>query len=96
MPQGLIGGKNCIGVSNPSMVQILDPSCKATIDTLLGGANHFKIILNYLSGFAIHGDLLTVVSFHLGVGRAQLVALVFQVLDRLDVAGQSKYELRAS
>ena len=76
MPQGLIGGKNCIVVSNPSIVQFLGHSRGATTDTMQNGVNHFKKILNYLPGFAIHGDLLTIVSFHPGVRRAQLVALV--------------------
>ena len=73
MPQGLIGGKNCIGVSNPSIVQFLGHSCRGTIDTMLGGANHFKKIVNYLPRYDIHRDLIT----------------------GLDVAGQSKYELRS-
>ena len=79
MPQGVIGGKKCIGVSNPIIVQFLGHSRGAIIDTMLGGANHFKKILNYLPGFAIHGDLLTNVSFHPGVRRARLVALVLRI-----------------
>ena len=79
-------------MSNPIIVQFLGHSRGATIDTMLGGANHFKKILNYLPGFAIHGDLLTIVSFHPGVRPMTRDTIV----TGLDVAGQSKYELRAS
>ena len=92
MPQGLIGGKNYVGVSNPIIVQFLGHSRRATIDTMLGGVNHFKKVINYLPGFAIHGDLLTIVSFHPGVRPMTRDTIV----TGLDVAGQSKYELRAS
>ena len=91
MPQGVIGGKNCIGVSNPIIVQFLGHSRGATIDTMLDGANHFKKILNYLPGFAIHGDLLTIVSFHPGVRPMTRDT----INTGLNVAGQSKNGLRS-
>ena len=91
MPQGVIGGKNCIGVSNPIIVQFLGHSRGATIDTMLDGANHFKKILNYLPGFVIHGDLLTFVSFHPGVRPMTRDT----INTGLNVAGQSKNGLRS-